>query len=157
MSNKRKSHPKRAKRKTSERRIWPMLLVLFLAIGGLMVAKIHAGAPGGELSAQGLRVSGEGRADASHVTPPELFEHPRAKAAYTIAQKIPATMNQLYCWCGCIERGMRSTLECFESAHGANCDVCMGTAEIAWEMSQKGVTDPGQIQKAVDERYGRGI
>ena len=42
-----------------------------------------------------------------------------------------ATLNQLYCWCGCIERGMRSNLECFESEHAAQCDVCLAGAEVA--------------------------
>jgi hypothetical protein len=135
-------------------RVWPAFLLLGL-LGGLMVLMIHARAPGGELNAQGLRVSGEGRSDASHVTPPELFEHPRVKAACTIAQEIPETMNHLYCWCGCIERGMRSALECFESNHGATCDVCIRTAEIAWKMTQQGVTDPGEIQRTIDTRLGR--
>lgn len=123
----------------------------------MAIAKINAGAPGGDLNAQGLRVSGEGRSDASAVAAPEQFEHPRVKAGYAVAQKIPETLNQLYCWCGCIERmGHRSALECFESDHAKNCDVCLGTAEIAWEMTQKGITDPAEIQKAVDVRYGRG-
>lgn len=156
MGAKRKKAQQRSGRdRKSNTRVWPAFLLLTV-LGALMVMMINARAPGGDLNAQGLRVSGEGRADASHVTPPELFDHPRAKAAYAIAQAIPETMNQLYCWCGCIERGMRRALECFESNHGANCDVCLGTAEIAWAMTQQGVTDAAEIQKAVDARYGRG-
>lgn len=135
-------------------RVWPAFLLLSV-LGAMMIALIHARAPGGELNAEGLRVSGEGRSDASHVTPPEVFEHPRVKQAYAISQQIAETMNHLYCWCGCIERGMRSALACFESNHGANCDICIRTAEIAWEMTQRGVTDPGPIQKAVDTEMGR--
>ena len=136
-------------------RVWPAFLLLGLVFA-MMIAVIHARTPGGEPNAQGLRVTGEGRSDASHVTPPKLFAHARVKEAYAIAQRIPATMNHLYCWCGCIERGMRSALECFESNHGANCEICIRTAEIAWEMTQRGVTDPGAIQKAVDTEMGRG-
>ena len=111
----------------------------------------------GELRENGLRIIPRGRSDASAVVPPESFDHPRVKEAYAIAQRIPETLNQLYCWCGCIERmGHRSALECFESDHAKNCDVCLGTAEIAWEMTQQGITDPAEIQKAVDARYGRG-
>ena len=146
----------RKARKGSNRstRVWPAFLLMGVLFA-MMIALIHARAPGGDLNAQGLRVSGEGRSDASHVTSPELFEHPRVKAAYAIAQRIPETMNHLYCWCGCIERGMRSALECFESSHGASCDLCIRTAEIAWEMTQRGVTDPRAIQKAIDSELGR--
>lgn len=143
---------RRASKRTT--RVWPAFLLMGVLFA-MMIALIHARAPGGDLNAQGLRVSGEGRSDASHVTPPELFEHPRVKAAYAITQRIPETMNHLYCWCGCIERGMRSALECFESNHGANCDLCIRTAEIAWEMTQSGVTDPGAVQEAIDTQLGR--
>lgn len=152
-----KSKRSRSKKKarTSKDRVWPAFVLLGV-LGALLVMLMNARAPGGDLNAQGLRVSGEGRSDAAAVTPPEFFDHPRIKAGYEIAQEIPATLNQLYCWCGCIERiGHRSALECFESEHGANCEVCLGTAEIAWEMTQQGITDPGEIQKAVDMRYGR--
>lgn len=152
-----KQRQKNDKGAAPQTRLWPYLLFLFLVVGGTGVAMMHLRAPGGELNAQGLRVSGEGRSDASHVTSPELFKQPRIKTAYTIAQQIPATLNQLYCWCGCIERGMRSALECFESTHAAACEVCLGTAEVAWEMMQKGVSDAGAIQKVVDQRYGRSI
>jgi hypothetical protein len=135
-------------------RVWPAFLLLGF-LSAMTIAIMHSLTPGGNLNAQGLRVSGEGRSDASHVTPPELFEHPRVKQAYAISQQIPETMNHLYCWCGCIERGMRSALECFESNHGANCDICIRTAEIAWDMTQRGVTDLGAIQKAVDMEMGR--
>ena len=143
-------------RRTNRRHtgLWPALLLMGL-LGALAITMIHIRAPGGSLNAQGLRVSGEGRSDASHVVSPERFVRPRVKEAYAMAQRIPETMNHLYCWCGCIERGMRSALECFESSHGAECEICIRTAEIAWEMTQRGVTDPGVIQKAVDTEMGR--
>lgn len=154
MAKKQKQSHQRGKPEKSRGRVWPAFLLVGLMLAAT-VALINARAPGGELNAQGLRVSGEGRSDASHVAPPQLFEQPRVKEAYAIAQRIPATMNHLYCWCGCIERGMRSALECFESNHGAACDICIRTAEIAWDLTQRGVTDPGTIQKAVDAEMGR--
>lgn len=105
------------------------------------------------LNAQGLRVSGAGRSDATRVVPPAQFADLRAKNAYRIAAEISATLNKLYCWCGCIERGMRSNLECFESTHAAQCDVCLAGAEVAWEMRQKGITDPAQVQRVLDARF----
>jgi len=106
------------------------------------------------INAHGLRVSGEGRADATRVLPAAFFADPRARRAYAIAHEIPAMLNVLYCWCGCIERGMRSNLQCFESEHATGCDICMAGAEIAWEMKQRGVTDPAVIQRVLDARFG---
>ncbi len=78
----------------------------------------------------------------------------KTRHAYWIATQIPEVMNQLYCWCGCENRGVhRSALGCFEDRMGENCDVCQGTAEIAYEMIQKGVTDAGKIQAAVDAKW----
>lgn len=105
------------------------------------------------LNASGLRVSGAGRSDATHVRPAARFSDPRVKRAYQIAAEIPEVLNKLYCWCGCIERGMRSNLECFESEHAVGCDVCLTGAEIAWEMRQRGITDPAKTQQELDARF----
>lgn len=109
----------------------------------------------GELRENGLRIIPSGRNDASAVLDPEQFENPEVRHAYWAATRIPETLNQLYCWCGCENRGIhRSNLQCFEDRMGANCDVCVGTAEIAYEMVQEGVTDAGTIQAAVDAKWG---
>ena len=99
------------------------------------------------------RVAGEGRSDASHIMHPAAMYGPRAATAYGKAREIPAVLNHLYCWCGCTEyHGHRSALACFEDEHGAQCDVCMRTAEIAWDMVQHGVTDPATIQQELDAK-----
>ena len=154
---------KRAKRSDdrARKRAARHLLLLFLVLGlvavGIQVLNTTrgrlAGAP--TLNAQGLRVPGDGRSDASHVLPAARFSNQRVRSAYHLAAQIPATLNQLYCWCGCIERGMRSNLECFETTHASVCDVCMAGAEIAWEMKQRGITDPAKVQQALDSRFGR--
>lgn len=137
-------------------------LLLFVLGLGLIAVGIQvlnttrgrlAGAP--PLNTQGLRVSGDGRSDASHVLPAAQFSNPRVRSAYHLAARIPGTLNQLYCWCGCIERGMRSNLECFETTHASVCDVCLAGAEVAWEMKQRGITDPAKVQQVLDSRYGR--
>lgn len=109
----------------------------------------------GELRENGLRIIPSGRSDASAVLDPAQFTG-KTRHAYWVATQIPATLNQLYCWCGCENRGVhRSNLQCFEDGMGANCDVCQGTAEIAYEMTQRGVTDAGKIQAAVDAKWAR--
>lgn len=148
----------RRQNQSKQRGTWWRILVLgaVVALVGFLMYQDHIAWQPGELNAQGLRVSGEGRTDASHVLAPEHFPEGRVRDAYTIAQQIPTTLNQLSCWCGCVARGLhRSALECFESRHAANCDVCLGNAEVAWEMIQEGATDPAEIQKTLDARYGR--
>lgn len=108
----------------------------------------------GMLRANGLRIIPHGRSDASHVLNPEQFSQPAVRHAYWIATQIPATLNQLYCWCGCENRGVhRSNLQCFEDQMAVSCDVCRGTAEIAYSMVQKGITDAAKIQAAVDAKW----
>lgn len=109
----------------------------------------------GELRPDGLRIVPSGRSDAAAVLDPEAFTG-QVRHAYWVATQIPETLNQLYCWCGCENRGVhRSNLQCFEDDMGVNCAVCQGTAEIADRMVRQGITDAGRIQAAVDEEWGK--
>lgn len=131
---------------------------LSLAVLGLVfVGRGAEPAPSARSSAAG-RVTGAGRSDASHVLHAADVRTPRAHEAYEIAARIPDTLNRLYCWCGCDVGAAqhRSNLACFEDEHGQFCETCIGTAEIAWQMVRRGITDPARIQQAVDIRYGRG-
>lgn len=109
----------------------------------------------GELRPDGLRIEPSGRSDAGAVLDPARFANTEVRNAYSIATRIPGMLNQLYCWCGCENRGIhRSNLECFEDAMAVNCAVCRGTAEIAYRMvTEEGITDAGVIQRAVDEEW----
>lgn len=105
----------------------------------------------GTLRSDGLRIIVSGREGASAVLDPKQFSEPEVRHGYWIATQIPTVLNKLYCWCGCENRGEhRSNLQCFEDQMAADCRVCLGTAETAFEMSQKGVTDAAKIQAAVD-------
>jgi len=109
----------------------------------------------GMLRADGLRIVVSGRSDASSVLDADQFSRAEVRRGYRIAAKIPALLNQLYCWCGCENRGVhRSNLQCFEDRMAEDCAVCLGTAETAFEMSEKGITDAARIQAAVDVRWG---
>lgn len=109
----------------------------------------------GQLRPNGLRIKPSGRNDASEVLEPEQFSSSEVRNAYKIATEIPEVLNKLYCWCGCENRGIhRSNLACFEDGMAEHCAVCRGTAEIAYEMVQQGVTDAGKIQAAVDTEWG---
>lgn len=108
----------------------------------------------GQLRDNGLRIVPSGRTDAADVLDPDQFSESQVHRAYWIATQIPETLNQLYCWCGCENRGVhRSNLGCFEDFMAVNCDVCRGTALIAYEMVQKGETTAAEIQAAVDAQW----
>ena len=150
----------RAVARTTRRARWQLSLYLgaLLAVGvglpALFVAVARTPrAVARSLDARGLRVSGAGRADATRVLPAALFSDARVQNAYRLAAQIPVTLNQLYCWCGCIERGMRSNLECFETTHASVCEICLAGAEVAWALKQQGVTDPARVQQVLDARY----
>lgn len=126
-------------------------------IAGPSASAERSGAPAaaswtvGMLRGDGLRVLVSGREDASSVLDPQRFSQPEVRHGYWVATQIPALLNKLYCWCGCENRGVhRSNLQCFEDLMAADCQVCLGTAEIAYKMSQKGITDAATVQAAVD-------
>ena len=73
---------------------------------------------------------------------PAQFSNPEVHRVYWIASKTPTTLNKLHCWCGCENRGVhRSSLAHLEDTLATRCAVCRGTAEIAYQMVQKGVTE----------------
>jgi hypothetical protein len=75
-------------------------------------------------------------------------------AAYEAARRYPLVLDGLYCHCDCTEHfGHRSLLTCFESQHGASCDICIGEAILAARMHQQGAT-LDQIRQAVDAQFG---
>lgn len=143
---------KQKKEMVSPIRVWAIMVSVFAAMAAFVVALVNTHAPGGDLFPHGYWVGGRGVEDASRVVSPDRFEAPRVREAYRVAQQIPEVLNHVYCWCGCMDDGMRSALECFESDHAADCEVCLRTAEIAWEMVQEGEPHPEAIHKAIDQR-----
>jgi hypothetical protein len=85
--------------------------------------------------------------------PQSIFDKD-TRHAYWVATQNPAVLNELYCWCGCENRGeRRSNLQCFEAEMAVTCPVCQGTAEIAYQMTRGGIQDAGKIQAAVDAKW----
>jgi len=78
----------------------------------------------------------------------------RVSAVYAQAAEIAAILDGLYCYCDCSRHsGHRSLLTCFESDHGAACDVCLTEAAIASRMTKDG-RSLDEIRDAIDELYG---
>lgn len=79
---------------------------------------------------------------------------PGANEAYAAAREAAATLDGVYCHCDCSKHaGHRSLLTCFESEHGAYCDICMGEAMLASEMAKQGKSLM-EIRTAIDRQFG---
>lgn len=77
-----------------------------------------------------------------------------ASEAYAAAREAAATLDGMYCHCDCSKHaGHRSLLTCFESDHGAYCDVCMGEAMLARGMAKQGKSLT-EIRTAIDRQFG---
>lgn len=109
----------------------------------------------GMLRPDGLRIVVTGSNDASKVLNPQGFSRSEVRHGYWVATQIPGVLNKLYCWCGCENRGIhRSNLQCFEDEMAEDCPVCLGTAEIAYDMTRRGITEAAKLQAAVDVYWG---
>ena len=78
------------------------------------------------------------------------------REAYEIAERDPALLAQLHCYCGCDkEIGHKNLLDCYRDMHGSKCAVCVGEAHDAQSMASKGVPLE-QIRDALRARYAHG-
>jgi hypothetical protein len=80
--------------------------------------------------------------------------NPGALDAYAAARSAAGTLDGVYCHCDCSKHsGHRSLLTCFESDHGAFCDICMGEAMMASGMAARGQSLM-EIREAIDRQFG---
>jgi hypothetical protein len=92
-------------------------------------------------------------AGVNKVLDPAGFSDERVRKAYEAAKQYAAALESIYCYCRCKENiGHRALVECFETDHAAQCDVCMNEAMITARMTAEGRT-PKEIQKAIDALY----
>ncbi len=79
---------------------------------------------------------------------------PGASEAYAAARTAAGMLDGVYCHCDCSKHaGHRSLLTCFETEHGAYCDICMGEAMMTAQMAARG-TSLKEIRAAIDARFG---
>ena len=78
------------------------------------------------------------------------FTHPYQVTVYKIAEKIPAVLHQLPCYCRCDRAlGHKSLHSCFEGTHGAACATCLREAVFAYQQTKLGKT-PTEIRGAIE-------
>jgi len=78
------------------------------------------------------------------------------KKAYQVAERDPALLSQLHCYCGCDRTdGHKNLLDCYRDTHGAHCAICTGEALEAEQLAQQGMPVE-KIRDALRERFGNG-
>jgi len=78
------------------------------------------------------------------------------REAYEVAQKNPALLAQLHCYCGCDkEVGHRNLLDCYRDEHGAHCPICTGEAVEAAKLADEGLPVE-QIRRVLRDHYAQG-
>ena len=88
------------------------------------------------------------------LTGDDIPRTPGAVEAYAAARSSATTLDGLYCHCDCSKHaGHRSLLTCFQSDHGAYCDICMGEAMLANQLVGRG-TSLRDIRTAIDRQFG---
>jgi hypothetical protein len=92
---------------------------------------------------------------AEQVLPPAAVPRtPGSVESYAAARAVPQVLDGLHCYCDCARHsGHRSLLTCFESEHGGYCDICMGEAVLAQQLTARGEAIDA-IRRAVDAQFG---
>ncbi|MDO8433909.1 MAG: CYCXC family (seleno)protein [Candidatus Binatus sp.] len=78
------------------------------------------------------------------------------RQAYEVAERDPALLAQMHCYCGCDhQEGHKNLLDCFRDDHGSKCAICVGEAHDADAMAARGVP-VDQIRDTLRARYAGG-
>jgi hypothetical protein len=75
-------------------------------------------------------------------------QFPYQTRAYDLAGRIPVVLHQQPCYCYCDRMGHNSLHSCFESAHGARCDICLKELYYAYAQHKKRQS-AAQIRKGI--------
>ncbi len=144
------TNPKKAIRRPTSALPW---IITAVALVGLAAALMVGRGSGGPLHP-------EPRADAASMgeslMPASFFtSNPRVLKTYQLARDVPAVLDGIYCYCHCKEElGHRSLISCFQSQHGAGCDICLGEADMAEEMHAQGKS-LAEIRAQIDIAFAR--
>jgi Protein of unknown function with PCYCGC motif len=83
---------------------------------------------------------------------PDQYVGP-VRQAYQVAKKSPALLAQLHCYCGCDKiYGHQNLLDCYRVTHAASCEICVGEALMAEQLSEQG-SPVDQIRDAIRRNY----
>ncbi len=110
---------------------------------------------GGHCCCSGSGADAEARKGAARLTlDPNQFDGP-VKEAYKFAEKNPALLAQLHCYCGCDKAdGHQSLLDCYRGMHGSKCEICIGEVLMAKQLSEQG-SPVDQIRDAIRRNFAQ--
>jgi hypothetical protein len=85
---------------------------------------------------------------------PNQFVGP-VREAYKYAEKNPALLAQLHCYCGCDKaEGHQNLLDCYRSKHASSCEICTGEVLLAKRMADQG-SPVDQIRDAIRRNFAQ--
>jgi hypothetical protein len=132
--------------------------IVALTAGAVLVVVIaYAGyvSSNSQSSDKRLAAAGDPGARLRLTLDPNNFQGP-VREAYEVAEKDPALLAQLHCYCGCdVTDGHKNLLDCFRDTHGSTCAICCGEARDAESMASRGMAIE-QIRDALRARYAHG-
>jgi hypothetical protein len=124
--------------------IWALLVVL----AGAVTFRAMSGRSGSHHPEPRSNVS------AADVIPASRYADAQGIArAYEFAKQYPQVLDGLHCYCDCARNfNHRSLLTCFESDHGADCEICLREAMIAGQLHERGQS-LDQIRAQIDGMF----
>jgi hypothetical protein len=132
--------------------------IVALSVVAILVVAIGAAAyisNNSQPSDKQLAASGDPAAKLRITLDPANFQG-TVREAYEVAEKDPALLAQLHCYCGCdVTDGHKNLLDCFRDTHGSTCAICCGEARDAEKMATSGMPIE-QIRDALRARYAHG-
>ena len=124
------------------------VLIVAIAYGGYVSSNSQPS--DGQLAA-----SGDPGARLRITLDPQNFQG-TVREAYEVAEKDPALLAQLHCYCGCDKQlGHKNLLDCYRDDHASRCGVCLGEAHDAEPMASQGMPVE-RIRDALRTRYAHG-
>src|SRR5258708_4846238 len=132
-------------------------IIALSAAAVLVVAIAYASytSSNSQTSDRQLAAAGDPGAQLRITLDPKNFQG-TVREAYEVAEKDPALLAQLHCYCGCDKSdGHKNLLDCFRDNHGSTCAICCGEAVDAESMAGRGMAIE-QIRDALRARYSHG-
>ena len=75
------------------------------------------------------------------------------REAYEVAERNPSLLLQMHCYCGCDRvYGHQNLLDCYRGDHGSKCEICIGEALMAQQLSEQG-SPVDQLRDAICRNY----
>jgi len=149
MRSRTKNEPRGALRARTGNRRW-----IFAALAALAIVAAGVGAWTMRSAADSPAATTNATTERPTLDPARFFGV--VHEAYEVAQKNPALLAQLHCYCGCDkEVGHRNLLDCYRDEHGAHCPICTGEAVEAAKLADEGLPVE-QIRRVLRDHYAQG-